>query len=259
MLKTIRYGGDLIYSAWDEEGVLEVVDAFGVRSLHFGTPPRQSAMNLRQPERLELAYVRAMLSGLLFAPTPARVLLVGLGGGSLAKFLLREFPLCQIEAVERRAGVAKVARQFFGLPQDERLKVHFADGETFLLDRSHHEESLFDHILVDAYDHIGMDQSINGEAFFQACLGLLRKDGVLSINLWGTHGDSLKRSLALLRGFFPNRAFRLGVPNRGNIIGVGLGEEVDVASPRKLAPRAQSLENQLSLEFSQFLRNLKRL
>lgn len=253
------YGGELVYSARDDEGVMEVVDAFGVRSLHFGTPPKQSAMSLHEPERPKLVYVRAMLSALLFAQRPERVLLIGLGGGSLARFLLAHCPGCRVEAVERRAEVARIAHVYFGLPKDERLTVHINDGRLFVEELSLRSEPVYDLIMVDAYDHLGMDQSVNAEEFFRANVRLLRAEGVLCMNLWGTHAVSLKRSLDLFRQFFPGRAYRLAVPNRGNIVGIGLGAGAAPIDPKKLLDQAKALESRLGLELPYFLRALQTL
>ena len=67
-----RHGGVLVHCQRDAEGLVEVVETHGVRSLHFGSSPRQSAMALDEPDRLELSYVRAMLAGLVYAPEPRR-------------------------------------------------------------------------------------------------------------------------------------------------------------------------------------------
>ena len=254
-----RYGGELIYHSRDEDGVLEVVDTYGVRALHFGTSPRQSAQLLSDPQRLELPYVRAMLSPLLFIGNPGRVLLVGLGGGSLAKFLLEQFPDCQVEAVERRAGVVDIAHGFFGLPHAEGLTVHVADACEFVAKLARRQARLFDLILIDAYDHLGMDASINALDFLGGCAGLLQPQGVLSMNLWGTHPVALKQSMNLLRTCFPGNTLKLTVPNRGNIIGLGLGDETDPSKRKQLAPKARELEFRTGLEMSYFLRNLRPL
>ena len=97
-----KYHGTVIHRSQDSRGVIEVVDDGCTRSLHFGNAVRQSAMDLNRPEYLVLTYTRAMMSCLLFKPTPCKVLLIGLGGGSLAKFLLHHIPNCTIDAVELR-------------------------------------------------------------------------------------------------------------------------------------------------------------
>ena len=252
-----RYGGELIYHGRDADGALEVVDTHGVRALHFGTSPRQSAMALDNPGRLELAYVRAMLCPLPFTGDPRKVLLVGLGGGSLARFLLEQFADCRVEAVERRAGVVELAHGFFGLPRDGRLQVHVADACRLVETWSRAQAEAFDLILVDAYDHLGMDASVNAADFFGGCARLLHPLGALSMNLWGTHPLALRRSLGLFARFFPGRAFRLAVPNRGNVIGLGLGGAVDAANPRQRHPQARELQIRTGLEMPYFLRNLR--
>lgn len=254
-----RYGGELIYHARDEDGVLEVVDTYGIRALHFGTSPRQSALSLTNPDRLELPYIRAMLSPLLFIGDPGKVLLVGLGGGSLAKFLLEQFPDCRIEAVERRAGVVAIAHAYFGLPKVERLAVHIADACEQIASLAAQRAQEFDLILVDVYDHAGMDTSVNVLEFLDGCARLLHPQGVLSMNLWGTHPAALKQSTHLLRICFPGNALKLAVPSRGNIIGLGLGEAIDSSKLKQLEPKARELEFRTGLEMPYFLRNLRPL
>ncbi|MFZ4701038.1 MAG: hypothetical protein ACOYMG_13390 [Candidatus Methylumidiphilus sp.] len=252
-----RYGGRLIFHGRDEEGVLEVVDVHGVRSLHFGTSAKQSAFSLDDPSRLELAYIRAMLSALLFANEPGKVLLIGLGGGSLAKFLLESFPKCRVDAVERRAAVVDIARTYFGLPDDERLVIRVGEADQWVEEQRLREGEMYDLILIDAYDHLGMDSSINALDFFSDCVGLLRQTGTLGMNLWGSHPVSLRQSLGLLKTCFPGRALRLPVPNRGNVIGFGLGKLLASDKLKGLEPRAVQLENRTGLEMKYFLRNLR--
>lgn len=254
-----RYGGELVYHGRDQDGVLEVVDTYGIRALHFGTSPRQSAMALDNPERLELPYVRAMLSSLLFADEPRTALLAGLGGGSLARFLVEQFPGCQVEAVERRGGVVEIAHSYFGLPRVGRLAIHVADASQWVAAMARQARERYDLILVDAYDHLGMDASVNAQDFLDACVGLLRPCGVFSMNLWGTHPVALRQSVSLLNQCFPRRALKLAVPNRGNIIGLGLREGIPAFKPKQLERHARELEVRTGLEMSYFLRNLRPL
>jgi spermidine synthase len=248
-----KYGGVLVHSSRDEAGILEVVDAHGVRSLHFGTYPRQSAMSLADPDRLELIYVRAMLLGLLFTPEPRSILLLGLGGGSLAKFLFQNFPACRIEAVECRSGVAPVAQRFFGLPEDPRLAVHVGDCNEYVCGLANPSRPAFDLILVDAFDHRGLAESVNRRDFFIACSTLLGPEGVFAVNLWGSEMASYRQSVRLLNTYFDGRIMRLPVPGKGNVIGYGLGSRLERPPARELIQRARALEIRLGIEFPRFL------
>jgi spermidine synthase len=248
-----KYGGVVVHCSRDEDGLVEVVDAFGVRSLHFGTSPKQSAMLLAAPDRLELSYVRAMLAGLLFTPDPRRVLLLGLGGGSLAKFLLRHFPECRIDAVESRAAVAAVARRFFGLPEDPRLAVHIAEGCEFVCRLSKADSAVYDHIFVDVYDQEGLAASASRHDFFAASAKLLKAGGILAMNLWGSHQESLRHAMRLLNLYFEGGMMRLQVTGRGNVIGFGLGPEVQRSGREALKQRARIMEQRLGVEFPRLL------
>lgn len=253
-----KYNGIVIHRSVDPIGVLEVVEHQGVRSLHFGTDPKQSSMSLADPLRLELPYARAMMSALLFNSSPRKALIIGLGGGSLAKFILHYFPDCSIDAVEYREGVVKVARSYFGLPQDPRLSVIIDDGARYILEAAMEREADYDLILVDAYDHGGMARSINGFRFTDACLKLLRPTGTLAMNLWGTHPDIYEQSMDSLSLSFNDQLLNLPVRGRGNIIVLGFPSEVKTASLKGLKNRAAGLENRYGVEFPIFLRDLRR-
>ncbi len=64
----------------------------GELSLHFDFPTIQSRMLKADPEHLLLDYTRTMMGFLLFVPKPARIAMIGLGGGSLAKYCRRRLP-----------------------------------------------------------------------------------------------------------------------------------------------------------------------
>ena len=79
-----KYDGLLIHQDYDDDGALEVVEADGVRSLHFGSLPRQSSMLLSDPHKLYLEYAKTMSTWMLFKETlNDDALLIGLGGGSV--------------------------------------------------------------------------------------------------------------------------------------------------------------------------------
>src|SRR5690349_7442320 len=92
----------------------------GRRTLEFVPGDVQSEMRLARPDDLVLAYARAMMCFALFVPRPRHILMVGLGGGSLAKFCYRHFPYARITVVELRADVIALRGQFRVPPDDQR-------------------------------------------------------------------------------------------------------------------------------------------
>lgn len=171
-----------IFADRDELGPVTVREAEGVRSLHFGTDARQSAIDLADPGTLALQSTRRLAAALLLAPPPRRALLLGLGGGSLAKALIEGFPGCEVDAVERRPLVVEVARRFFALPDDPRLAVHVGDAADLV--HALAPERRYELVFVDLYNGTGADAAASQAALFFACRARMAEGGVLAFNLW---------------------------------------------------------------------------
>jgi spermidine synthase len=253
-----RYDGRLIHQSHDDDGILEIVERNGVRSLHFGTLSRQSSMAMADPEQLVLAYVRAMTAWLLFKETVDEALIVGLGGGSLAKFLLHHFPDCRLCAVEFRKSVVKIARSHFGLPLDNRLKIIIDDGGHFIRQRTETLREKFSLIFLDAFDQEGMAPSLRNIAFFDACKTLLKPDGILIINLWTTDKPLFGACTNWLDNAFNSKMLFLPVRDKGNSIGFAFNDGVQLYELNQLRSRALALEEFYQIEFPSFLKEICR-
>jgi spermidine synthase len=252
-----KYDGRLIHQSHDDDGIIEVVELNGVRSLHFGSHPRQSSMRLAAPHKLQLTYVRAMTCWLLFKQTlDDDALIVGLGGGSLTKHLLHHFSECRLKAVEYRRSVVKIARSHFGLPLDPRLKIIVDDGGRYICQRTETEREHYSLLFVDAFDHERMAESICSEAFFEACKLFLKKDGMLVINLWGTDKPLFAQVSRWLGRIFQWKILFLPVRCKGNIIAFAFNDHSAIYSMRDLRARAMALEEHYQIEFPVFLRDL---
>jgi spermidine synthase len=249
-----HYTGRLIHTCSDAEGVIEVVDEPTARSLHFGTRARQTTMFLGDPHALALSYTQCLMSALLFIGPPAAALILGLGGGALARFLLHHFPQCRVKAVERRALVIEVARTFFHLPEDPRLQLYLADAADFLRGQAtpHHL------VLVDLHDPEGMSPLVSRPGFFAQCRRQLDPGGVLAANLWaGSREDDLKRIMRNLRLCFDHQVLYLPVAGKRNCVALGLSQPPP-ALPL-LQERAVQLQASLGIDFPRLLAELARL
>ena len=67
-----------------------------------------------------VSYTRAMMAFLLFNPEPRHVLMIGLGGGSLAKYCHRKLPATRITVLELDHDVIAL-RAKFGIPAQHRI------------------------------------------------------------------------------------------------------------------------------------------
>ncbi|MDD2723865.1 MAG: spermine synthase [Methylovulum sp.] len=255
-----KYDGLLVHQSHDDDGIIEVVELAGVRSLHFGSASIQSAMYLDEPDQLALAYVRTMTCWMLFKETLAdKALVVGLGGGSITKHLLQHFPDCHLTVVECRESVVRVARSHFALPFDRRLKVIIDDGGQYVRKRADSHRERYSLMVVDAFDHEGMAGSISNQTFFDACQAMLKDDGILVINLWGGTSNPVFQSAALWLGrAFDWKILFLPVTGRGNIIGLAFNSTPPAVTLKSLRARAAALEQKYQIDFPAFLKELKK-
>lgn len=252
-----KYSAMLIHQMHTDDGIIEVVETDGVRSLHFGSSSKQSSMALDAPDKLQLSYCRAMMSWRLFLDGFDDALLIGLGGGSLTKYLLRNFPRGNIDVYETRAHVVRVARDYFLLPDDPRLAIHISDGGEYIRQTAWHSGKRYDLLMIDAYDHDAMSASVDGPAFFDACRELLRPRGVMAINLWGAGNSGFERTIGSLGLSFDGRVLRVPVHGKDNVIALGFSAAFPKLRLQHLRDKAEFMEQHSQIEYPALLKALK--
>ncbi len=149
------------------------------KSLHFSIAEVQSCMDLSRPDSLDLSYTRTMMGFLLFHPRPSRIAMIGLGGGSLAKFCHRHLPDADITVLEINPHVIALRREFHVPEDDARFRVVRADGSRYV--RAH--EGAFDVLLVDGYDSDGLPAVLSSKRFYDDVFDCLRPSGVMATNI----------------------------------------------------------------------------
>jgi spermidine synthase len=196
---------------------IEVSEERGVRYLHFGSELIQGAMRIARPYALELEYTRDMMVPLLLRADPhwpATVLQVGLGSGSLTKFLHRHRPGARITVVEILPEVIAAARQFFKLPDDpSRIRIEIGDGHDFLAGPG----PRYDLVLVDGFDDRGRPGMLDTVPFHLNCRGRLSRRGMVAVNLL-TRRRGAQPSIERLREAFGSRVCVLPPSEAGNVV-----------------------------------------
>ena len=167
--------------------------ASGLVVLAFDGTHAQSAYNPQQPDDLVFEYVKVMAGAPAFVPAPKRVLLVGLGGGTLPSFWLRHFPEIAVDAVDIDPVVVKAAYQHFDMPRTERLRARVADGRKFI----EQARSKWDVIVLDAYGPESVPAHLTTKEFLEAVKVRTNPGGVVMANL---HSNSPAYS-AMLRTY----------------------------------------------------------
>jgi len=227
----------------------------GVRTLHIGSDTVQSAMRLARPNDLELSYTRSMMAFLLFMPPPRHALLIGLGGGSIAKFIYHRLPGVRVKAVEVNPQVVAIARNCFHVPEDEsRFDIVVGDGSEYVA----RDDVAADVVIVDGYDSDAHAEELASAAFYTACRDRLNPGGMLVVNLWG--GDKLFTTLlGRIESIFQAGTLCLPAERPGNVIVLAFRDEPGPLAWRALDVRAKSLEDELGLEFVRFGQGLRKM
>jgi spermidine synthase len=237
-----------------------ISEKFGVRALHIGSDTVQSAMRIAAPNALELSYTRSMMGFLLFIddPTnelPQSVLMIGLGGGSVAKYIYQHLPRTKIRVIEISERVLTVARRYFEVPEnDARFEVIIGDGAEFVA----RPGVCADLIMADGYDGDSHVESVSTLAFYRDCHARLNPRGMLVVNLWGgdrAFNDTLKR----IEQAFPDGTLCLPAEKLGNVIVFGFRGPVGKVTWAALAERATALEARYDLGFTRFVESLRKM
>ena len=224
---------------------IEVSEQDGVRYLYFSIDWIQGAMRIARPNILELAYTREMMAGLLLRepPWPRNVLLIGLGAGSLPKFIYHKLPETKITVVEIDPQVEIIARLHFKLPDDPlRLRVTIDDGARFMLQ----DGECYDCIFIDGFDKNGKAGVLDTEPFYRACRARLTSGGLLAVNLLG-HSRGFSASKERIAAAFDGHSLAFPSCNSGNVVAFARGDEpVDIAFT-DILERAQTILRQTGL------------
>ena len=166
------------------------------RTLHFSIATIQSRMDLADPDALALKYTRTIMGFLLLQPAPRLITMIGLGGGSLAKFCHRFLPAARIEVIEINQDVIALRDVFHVPPDGPRFRVIRGDGAQLVRYRTTRPDIL----VVDGFDDDGQPTRLCTQRFYDDCYSMLNTGGVLAVNLhqgdheYDEHVDRIHRA-----------------------------------------------------------------
>jgi spermidine synthase len=227
-----------------EPGKPYLLESDGMLSLQFDALCLQSEMNIEDPDQLVFSYTRAMMSFLLFEPSPKRIAMIGLGGGSLAKYCYRYLPQAEIAVVEISPDVIALRNEFAIPADDARFKVLLGDGAVFVKESS----DLFDVLLVDGFDTTGLPDDLCSQQFYDRCLAALADNGILVVNLWsnnGLHGALASR----IETSFAGRIVMVNADDSPNKIVLAFKNSELALSPARIKQHVNALTQSHPLDF----------
>jgi len=227
----------LVYEKAGSFGTVLVTDENGMRVLRFERGgARQSVVKLGDPEHLELPYARVAMAGLALCDEPRRILVVGLGGGSLPMFLRKHYPTAEIDAVDIDPEVVYVAKRYFDFREDTRMRAHIGDGREFI----ERYRQPYDLIFLDAFSSDSVPAHLTTQEFLRAVRRAVKPGGVVVGNVWSRLSNPLYDSMVRTYQEVFEDLYTLEVPGAGNRILLALPRRQSL-SRDDLAARASKV------------------
>jgi spermidine synthase len=238
--------GPVIHERESKFGTVVVTDeGNNLRALRFGRDGvRQSLVKLDDPEHLGLAYTSVALTGLALCAEPRRFLVIGMGGGSLPRFLRHHYPEATIDAVDINPEVANAAITQLGFREDAAMRIHIADGRKFV----ENVREPYDAVFLDAYGADSVPPHLTTREFMEAVRRATRSDGVVVGNVW--HNSSRPPYAAIVSTYRASfdTFFILRVRGTGNRILLAAPHRNN-AEPHELIEKGRQISAQKKFRF----------
>jgi spermidine synthase len=213
-----------------------------------GEEAAQSRVDLTAKHELQFDYLRSMLTSYLFEPKQDRVLLIGLGGGSIVHFLNKYFPATAVDAVEIDPIVVKLAQDYFELKPHPKTQIFTEDGFEFL--KSNHGK--YDTVYMDAFlkpsantDETGVALQQRTVAFYKQIQKVLTDKGQVVFNI-NSH-SKIAEDVASIANAFPS-TYVFDLPFQSGKIVVGSMKRV-LRSSEETCKEAKKIDAKLKASF----------
>jgi spermidine synthase len=197
-----------------------IYETLSSKSLFFSTHDIQSRMDIMRPDELQFEYTRIMMGFLLHNPQPRSIAMIGLGGGSLAKFCYRCLPLTDITVIEINPHVIAHRDTFAVPPDNHRFTVRLADAAAFLRET----DEKFDVLMADGFDIDGLPPALSSPQFYGDCYNALNPGGMFVANLHGCK-PLYEVIVDRIRAAFDDNLLMVNDPGATNRLAFAVNEE----------------------------------
>lgn len=164
---------------------------FASRGTYFS---QQSCQYKDRPDELVFDYARLSFVGLLPHPDPQRILVVGLGGGSIPKAFNQLYPEAKIDVVEIDPAVVDVAEKYFDFKESDNVNVIVKDARVFVKQAGIMGRE-YDYIMLDAFNGDYIPEHLMTREWLEENKRILADDGVLVANTFSVsqlyHNESV--------------------------------------------------------------------
>jgi len=210
---------EVLYVSSSPFGTVYVVDQGDERVLRFDSPTgdNQTVILKSDPLAIPMVYAQVVAAALAFTPRRTRALVVGLGGGLLPRMLRERLLRMAVDVVEVNPVVIDVARRFFGVEEDARLRIFEDDGVRFLARKGPE----YDFILIDAFSVQGIPEAFKAPDVYENVRRRLAPEGAAVLNIAFEGLDGRARLLEAFSRPFEGCGLLRGASGSSNVLAVG--------------------------------------
>jgi spermidine synthase len=246
--------GQLEFDAQSDYSHIRLRRKENIRTLLFvrdtGQEVAETFLDLGQPHRLLTDYTRMMFMSYAFQPKPEKVLIVGLGGGSMVHFLKKHDPDVSVDVVEIDSSIVQIADKYFGVRTEGKVHVITADGIKYLTETT---AASYDVIYLDAFlkpsadtDSTGVPLRLKTVQFYKDVQKALKPDGLVVFNL-NPHAGTRDDVTTIYSAFPQVYLYRL-TDSAGYVAVASTAKKRE--SPTYIARKAAELDRRFKATFS---------
>lgn len=245
--------GQEIYRIQSEQQTIIVAQENDLRLLRVDPHTVQSAMSLNAPHKLILPNMELMMMFLLFQRRPDKILMLGLGGGDMVRYLHHVLPEAALQVAESDAAMVHISREYFFLPDAPNIEIIHSPGEAFMPHTRHN----YDTLLIDINSHdSALPDLLLDTRFYELCHARLTSNGIMILNLIAEDADQFRHILRGIRQTFARHTLCLSVPDHHNVIIAAFNQKPALLTQPELLAQATAISPGYGLNFSAIVDNL---
>jgi spermidine synthase len=197
---------------------------------------------VKVPNMMVLSFTKLLLAGLYLNPHPKKVLVIGLGIGTLPKAFAKLYSDVTVDTVEIDPIVFKLAKEYFNLKETDQSHVFIEDGRMYVK-RAIKEGVQYDMVILDAFNGDYIPEHMLTKEFLEEVKQILTPAGVMATNTFSRSGLYPNESATYEAVFGPFYNLKQDKGNR-----------IIVAQKNGIPPLENVLANAVALEdaFNQF-------
>lgn len=240
----------VLHSEIIDEQLIEVREYAQYRWLQIGGDSIQGLMDVHTASQILLPNIQALMVSLLLSPAPAHVLNLGLGCGSIERFMQHHYRDSNVTSLESNAAVIRLAKSFFFVADE--INIVNSSAERFLAS----DKTFYDIIFCDIFNDEAHPACLYEDHFYADIFSCLDNKGVLAINLLPEDETDVLKILSPMKNYFDSIAL-LEVPSHFNVVIYASNQRLPGLD--ELETAAQTLFNNTQLDLSVFPSRINRL